>query len=79
MDFNLLRQVSMHSRPALSLALALGLLAHSASAQRIDPGLRGNWTLNVAQSSFGPDGAPSAGTVRWTEHGWVLALVFPGG
>jgi hypothetical protein len=64
---------------ALSLALALSLLTHSAEAQRIDPGLRGSWTLNVARSTFGPDGPPTAGTVRWTEHGWVLALVFPGG
>jgi hypothetical protein len=45
----------------------------------MDPGLRGKWTLNVARSAFGPDGAPSAGTVRWTEHGGVLALVFTGG
>ena len=45
----------------------------------MDPALRGNWTLNVAKSSFGPDGPPSAGTVRWTEHGWVLALVFGNG
>jgi len=45
----------------------------------MDPALRGSWTLNVARSAFGPDGAPSAGTVRWTEHGWVLALVFAGG
>jgi hypothetical protein len=59
--------------------MALGLLAHPGEAQRIDPALRGNWSLNVARSTFGPDGVPSAGTVRWTEHGWVLALVFGGG
>jgi hypothetical protein len=69
----------MRYPPALSLALALSVLTHSAEAQRIGPALRGSWTLNVARSTFGPDGAPSAGTVRWTEHGWVLALVFAGG
>jgi hypothetical protein len=45
----------------------------------MDATLRGSWTLNVAKSSFGSDGPPSAGTVRWTEHGWVLALVFGNG
>ena len=69
----------MRHPAALSLALALSLLAHSADAQQMDPALRGSWSLNVARSTFGPDGAPSAGTVRWTEHGWVLALVFAGG
>ena len=64
---------------ALSLALAFSLPGLSAEAQRIDPGLRGSWTLNVAGSTFGPDGPPTADTVRWTEHGWVLALVFAGG
>lgn len=59
--------------------LFLGGFTASAGAQRIDPALRGNWTLDVPASSFGPDGAPTAGTVRWTEHGWVLALVFGGG
>jgi hypothetical protein len=49
------------------------------SAHDFDRALMGNWTLNVPKSSFGPDGAPTAGTVRWTEHGWVLAMVFPGG
>jgi hypothetical protein len=69
----------MRYSPALSLVLALGFLAQAAEAQQVDPALRGSWTLNVAKSTFGPDGAPSGGTVRWTEHGWVLALVFPNG
>jgi hypothetical protein len=64
---------------ALATTLAISLLVHSAYAQEIDPALRGNWALDVAKSAFGPDGAPTAGTVRWTEHGWVLALVFGGG
>ncbi len=66
----------------LPMALAFGLLSlasETSAAQQVDPGLHGNWTLNVARSTFGPDGAPTAGTVRWTEHGWVVALVFPGG
>src|SRR5262249_14033779 len=54
------------------LILALTLLPQATQAQEMDPALRGNWTLSVAKSSFGPDGPPSAGTVRWTEHGWVL-------
>ena len=64
------------------LFLLVGLAAIHAgglSAQRVAPALRGNWMLNVAASTFGPDGAPSAGTIRWTEHGWVLAMVFPNG
>lgn len=64
---------------ALLTAILLGGVAVPASAQRVDPALRGNWTLDVAASTFGPDGAPTAGTVRWTEHGWVLAVVFGGG
>lgn len=62
----------------LLMALVVGLPAQ-AKTQQMDPALRGNWTLDVAKSTFGPDGVPSAGTVRWTEHGWVLALVFPNG
>jgi hypothetical protein len=69
----------MSYSPAFSLALALSLVAHAARAQSMDPALRGSWTLNVAKSTFGPDGPPSAGTVRWTEHGWVFALVFTNG
>ena len=69
----------MRYRLGLQLPLALSLLAHAADAQQIDPALRGSWTLNVGRSTFGPDGPPSAGTVRWTEHGWVLALVFASG
>jgi hypothetical protein len=69
----------MRIRLALPLTLGLCLLPHAAQAQRVDPSLLGNWTLNVAGSTFGPDGPPTAGTVRWTEHGWVVALVFANG
>lgn len=73
----------MHSHPPRFMVLLLGLalaLPTSATAQDTStPSLRGYWTLDVARSTFGPDGAPSAGTVRWTEHGWVLALLFPNG
>jgi hypothetical protein len=69
----------MRLTPALALGLALTLAGEIGAAQQVDPGLRGNWTLNVARSSFGPDGGPTSGTVRWTEHGWVVALVFAGG
>jgi hypothetical protein len=55
------------------------MVSPALSAPDFDPALMGNWTLSVAKSSFGPDGAPSAGTVRWTEHGWVLAMVLSGG
>ena len=63
----------------LLLAVLAAMVSPALSAHDFDSALMGNWTLNVAKSSFGPDGAPSAGTVRWTEHGWVLAMVFPGG
>jgi hypothetical protein len=68
-------------RRAHGALLAFLLLALPAAlrAQHMDQALRGNWRLDVARSSFGPDGAPSAGSVRWTEHGWVLAMVFPNG
>ena len=69
----------MRNRLALALALALSLLPQATQAQDVDPALRGNWTLSVAKSTFGPDGPPSAGAVRWTEHGWVVALVFTNG
>ena len=64
---------------ALAFSLALSPAVEMGAAQQVNPALHGNWTLNVARSTFGPDGAPTAGTVRWTEHGWVLALVFAGG
>ena len=69
----------MRYRSILALTGALILQTGAGHLQRIDPGLRGNWTLDVANSTFGPDGPPSAGTVRWSEHGWVLALTFPNG
>jgi hypothetical protein len=49
------------------------------AAQGIDPGLLGTWKLDIAKSNFGPDGAPSAGTVRWTRHGWAVGLAFASG
>ncbi len=61
------------------IAITLVGAPRSLHGQQIDPRLRGNWTLDVSRSTFGPDGAPSAGVVRWTTHGWVLALAFPGG
>ena len=51
------------------------LIAAAASAQRMDPALRGVWKLNVAKSDFGPWPKPKMGQVSWTEHGWVFALV----
>jgi hypothetical protein len=67
-----------HSHPLL-IALVLAMAPQALRAQHMDPDLMGNWTLNVPRSNFGPDGAPSAGTIRWTQHGWVLAMVFPTG
>ena len=63
----------------ISLAAAAVLLSQPAYSQQFDSRLRGNWTLDIAQSTFGPDGPPVAGTVRWSEHGWVVALVFGNG
>ena len=63
------------------LFLLMGLAAIHAgglSAQRVAPALRGNWTLDVATSTFGPDGTPSAGTIRWTEHGVLRRPFGPG-
>ncbi len=69
----------MYPPRVLWLVTLFALLSHPARAQDLDPGLQGNWTLDVAKSTFGPDGPPSAGTVRWSKHGWVLALVFANG
>lgn len=69
----------MRHSHSLFLALLLAMAPQVLGAQQIAPALMGNWTLNVPKSSFGPDGAPSAGTIRWTQHGWVLAMVFPTG
>ena len=69
-----MRQSTLVLFALLMAAVPIGL-----EAQPVDPGLLGNWKLDISKSSFGPDGAPSAGTVRWTQHGWAVALVFPGG
>ena len=63
----------------LLVALLLAVIPQALRAQHVDPGLMGTWTLNISKSSFGPDGAPSAGTIRWTQHGWVLGMTFPSG
>jgi hypothetical protein len=47
--------------------------------QRMDAGLRGEWNLNLGKGTFGPGPPPKAGHVSWTEHGWVFAIVTPGG
>lgn len=47
--------------------------------ESLPPSLHRTWTLELARTTFGPDGPPSAGTVRWTEHGLVVALVFASG
>jgi hypothetical protein len=59
--------------------LGVGFLGRPLPAQVMDPGLRGNWSLDVAKSSFGPNGTPTSGMVNWTDHGWVFALAFPNG
>ena len=69
----------MRHATSVLFALLLATIPLGSRAQQVDPGLLGNWKLNVAKSSFGPDGPPSAGTVRWTQHGWAVALVFPTG
>lgn len=64
------------------LLVALLLLAMGPpvlNAAHLDPGLLGDWTLDISKSSFGPDGAPSSGVIHWNQHGWVLAMVFPSG
>ena len=61
------------------MAVTLSVTRRLPHGQQIDSRLRGNWTLDVARSTFGPDGGPTAGVVRWTAHGWVLALTLPGG
>jgi len=45
----------------------------------MDTQLRGEWNLNVNKSKFGPGPVPKAGHVSWTEHGWVFAIITPGG
>lgn len=60
-------------------ALLLAVVPHTLWAQHLDPALMGTWTLSIAKSSFGPDGPPSGGTVRWTQHGWVVGITFPNG
>ena len=63
----------------LVVALLLVTGFQSLCAEQLDSALLGNWTLDVSRSNFGPDGIPSSGVVRWTEHGWVLAMIFPSG
>ncbi|HMK30524.1 MAG TPA: hypothetical protein VK473_12625 [Terriglobales bacterium] len=64
------------------VVLVISLLFHLAVpllGQQMDSQLRGEWNLNVGKSSFGPGPAPKAGHVSWTEHGWVFAIITPGG
>jgi hypothetical protein len=63
----------------LVLVVLVATVPICSKAQHVDAGLLGNWKLSVEKSTFGPDGAPSAGTVRWTQHGWAVALAFPNG
>src|SRR5262245_36280145 len=44
-----------------------------------DPSFRGTWKLNLDRSDFGGSEKLKSGTVRWTEHGWVFAIVLPNG
>jgi len=57
----------------------LFLLSLPVLSQQMDAQLRGEWNLNVNKSKFGPGPAPKAGHVSWTEHGWVFAIITPGG
>jgi hypothetical protein len=43
----------MYPPRVLWLVTLFALLSHPARAQDLDPGLQGNWTLDVAKSTFG--------------------------
>lgn len=64
---------------ALVVISLLFLMGLPAASQQMDPGLRGEWNLNVAKSTFGPGPAPKSGHVSWTEHGWVFTIITPDG
>jgi hypothetical protein len=68
----------MKSRLVVGISITL-LMALPLFGQQIDAALRGDWNLNVTKSTFGPGPAPKGGHVSWTEHGWVFAIVTPGG
>jgi len=68
----------MKARVILATSL-LSLLCLPVLSQQMDTQLRGEWNLNVKQSKCGPGPAPKAGHVSWTEHGWVFAIITPGG
>ena len=58
-------------------AVLLGAALFVDSQQtKLDPRLRGFWTLNVEQSEFGgAEAKPKSGLVNWTETGFVFAIV----
>ena len=68
----------MKSKLAVRISMLL-MMALPLFGQHMDAGLRGDWNLNVGKSTFGPGPAPKAGHVSWTEHGWVFAIITPGG
>ena len=68
----------MKSHAAVGVSLVL-LLALPLFGQQMDAGFRGEWNLHVGKSTFGSGSAPKSGHVSWTEHGWVFAIVTPGG
>jgi hypothetical protein len=68
----------MKSKLAVGISTLL-MMALPLFGQQMDAGLRGDWNLNVGKSTFGPGPAPKAGHVSWTEHGWVFAIITPGG
>lgn len=71
----------MKLKSGRSLIAAASLLVGPAFSKdaAVDARLMGTWNLDVAKSQFAPEGGPKSGVVSWTEHGWVVALVFDGG
>lgn len=63
----------------IAISLTLASCTQAAPRQRVDPLMYGSWTLDVTQSRFGSDGAPTSGIVNWNRNGWAFAITFPGG
>jgi len=68
----------MKSHGVVGISLVL-LASLPLFGQQMDAGLPAEWNRNVGKSTFGSGPAPKAGHVSWTEHGWVFAIVTPGG
>ena len=65
----------MKSLSFLLAPIMMLLIVTTAFGQKMDPALRGFWTLNVEKSDFSGQPKPKMGLVNWGEHGWTFTIL----